>query len=81
MYREKSTLYQKKSHFSGKIGIGGTGSLQLSASMRGIWEKAFGIKYLAFGNIAVSIGIIPGVAVTEFGNSIVKVDFIFDRFG
>ena len=66
--------------FSGTIGIGGTGSLQLSASMSGIWEQAFGIKYLAFGNIAVSIGIIPGVTVTEFGNSIVNVDFIVDVF-
>ena len=61
---------------SGSIGIGGTGSLQLSATMTGIWERAFGIKYLAFGNIAVSIGIIPGVAITEFGNSINKVYFI-----
>ena len=65
-------------YISGTIGIGGTGSLQLSASMSGIWEQAFGIKYLAFGNIAVSIGIMPGVAVTEFGNSIVKVHFIHD---
>ena len=41
--------------------------------MSGIWEQAFGIKYLAFGNIAVSIAIMPGVTVTEFGKSIVKV--------
>ena len=64
--------------FSGTIGIGGTGSLQLSASMSGIWEQAFEIKYLAFGNIAVSIGIIPGVTVTELGNS---VDFILVFLG
>ena len=56
--------------FSGTIGIGGTGALQLSAKMTGIWERAFGIKYLAFGNIAMNIGILPGVAVSEFGNKI-----------
>ena len=44
--------------------------------MSGIWEQAFGIKYLAFGDIKVSIGIVPGVAITNFGNPIIKVDFI-----
>ena len=49
------------------MGIGGTGSLQLSAKMKGIWEEAFGIKFLSFGNLAFSIGIVPGVSVSEVG--------------
>ena len=51
----------------GGIGIGATGALTLSAKMNGIWENAFGIQYISFGNMAFSIGIIPGVSVTEFG--------------
>ncbi len=46
--------------FLGTLGIGGTGSLQLSAKMKGIYENAFNIKYLAFGNLAISVGILPG---------------------
>ena len=50
----------------GTIGIGGTGSLQLSAKMKGIWEEAFNIKYLSFGNLALSVGIMPGNPVPSF---------------
>ena len=60
-------MAMKMFFFSGTVGIGGTGSLQLSAKMKGIWEEAFGIKFLSFGNLAFSIGIVPGVSVSEVG--------------
>ena len=53
--------------------------MQLSAKMKGIWENAFGIKYISFGNIAVSIGIVPGVSVTEFGNASTSVLFCLSQ--
>eukprot|EP00794_Sanderia_malayensis_P007160 gene7160-7967_t len=59
-FQIKLNVINPKLEFQGTIGIGGAGSLELSAKMIGIYENAFGIKYLSFGNLAISIGIMPG---------------------
>ena len=35
--------------------------------MTGLWKNPFGIKYLAFGNMILSVGIQPGVPVPVLG--------------
>ena len=46
--------------FIGAVRVGVQG-LELSMKMVGIWENAFGIKWLAFGNIVISMAIKPGI--------------------
>ena len=46
--------------FIGAVRVGVRG-LQLSLQMVGIWENAFSINWLAFGNGIISMDVIPGV--------------------
>ena len=41
------------------VAIGATGSIQLSMVMAGIWEKPFGIPFIAFGNLMLGAGVDP----------------------
>ena len=54
-------------HFPGKLQIGPTGQVELKLTMDNIWKKPFGLNYLAFGNMILSIGIQPGVPIPIIG--------------
>jgi hypothetical protein len=51
--------------FQGAIRMGLQG-LELEMAMVGIWEQAFGIEWLAFGNALLAIALKPGVPVVGF---------------
>lgn len=51
--------------FRGAIRVG-TQGLELSMTMVGIWKKAFGLDWLAFGNGILSIALKPGVPLVGF---------------
>lgn len=53
--------------FKGKLRVGPTGQVELKLTMDGIWENPFGLKYLAFGNMILAVGIQPGVPVPMLG--------------
>ena len=46
--------------FTGAVRFGLQG-LELSMIMKGIWKRAFGINFLAFGNAILSVALKPGV--------------------
>lgn len=51
--------------FQGALRVGLQG-LELEMTMVGIWKKAFGIDWLAFGNAQLAIALKPGVPVFGF---------------
>ena len=63
-------------HFPGKLQIGPTGQVELKLTMDSIWKKPFGLNYLAFGNMILSIGIQPGVPIPIIG-IFIHVELIF----
>ena len=54
----------------GKLRVGPTGQVELKLTMKNIWQKPFGLSYLAFGNLVVSVGIQPGVPIPMLGESV-----------
>ncbi|XP_057297784.1 uncharacterized protein LOC130628792 [Hydractinia symbiolongicarpus] len=55
--------------FKGKLAVGVTGRVELTLSMLGMWKRPFGLKFVAFGNIEASVGILPTVPVPKLGLS------------
>ena len=53
-------LVEPKLTFKGAIRLG-TEGLVMEMSMEGIWKNAFGIEWLAFGNVHIKVAIKPGV--------------------
>ena len=56
------TLKNPPIQFQGAIRAG-TQGLELEMVMVGAWKRAFGIPYLAFGNLIISTNIVPGVPI------------------
>ena len=54
----------------GKLRVGPTGQVELKLTMKDMWKEPFGLSYLAFGNLVVSVGIQPGVPVPMLGGSV-----------
>ena len=52
--------------FSGALRASAVGTLQLEVKMIGVWERAFGLDWLAFGNGVLSLDVAPGAVVTAF---------------
>eukprot|EP00794_Sanderia_malayensis_P016608 gene16608-18294_t len=65
-------MTEPKIVFKGKLGIGATGEVELKLTMDNMWEKPFGLEYLAFGNLILSVGIQPGapVPILEIGGEV-----------
>eukprot|EP00118_Oscarella_pearsei_P017080 m.168240 g.168240 ORF g.168240 m.168240 type:complete len:1287 (+) comp38949_c0_seq2:709-4569(+) len=52
--------------FEGAFRATAAGELQASMKMIGLWERAFGLNWLTFGNLLLSIKFIPGATITAF---------------
>eukprot|EP00118_Oscarella_pearsei_P000413 m.4898 g.4898 ORF g.4898 m.4898 type:complete len:1233 (+) comp11517_c0_seq1:125-3823(+) len=61
----KLTLDNPSLLFTGSLRTN-VATLEMSMTMVGIWERAFGLNWLAFGNGIFSATVVPGVAVTAF---------------
>eukprot|EP00118_Oscarella_pearsei_P018899 m.197002 g.197002 ORF g.197002 m.197002 type:complete len:1629 (+) comp39537_c0_seq8:2454-7340(+) len=59
-------VHNPKLLFEGAFRAMPTGELQASLKMTGIWYRAFGINFLSFGNLLMSIKFIPGASPTAF---------------
>ncbi|XP_047124032.1 uncharacterized protein LOC101234357 isoform X1 [Hydra vulgaris] len=63
----KLTLSNPKLDFEGKVFVGKTGKADLSLTMNSPWKKPFGMKYLTFNNVVMTMGVQPGVPLTKLG--------------
>ena len=71
-YQIQCCTYIKYFFVIGHLGVGITGRVELALTMKGMWEKAFGLRYLSFGNIKAGIAIEPAVAFPGLGKGLFK---------
>lgn len=62
---------------TGGIAVAATGSLTLSMTMIGMWEKPFGVEVVSFGNAMFTTTIIPLAPVPGFGMFEIFITFMY----